>query len=407
MPKAEIRQRPPPLLSRNFATLLVAQASFGYAFSSFLMLPKFLVTVLDAGPVEIGRVMAVYSVATIVCILVMGVSVDRFGRRIFMTAGALLMAVASAAHVAVETIGPLIYSLRALQGCAFAMAFVGGATLTVDEAPPQRLGQAIALFGLTMLAMNGVAAASVEAIVAANGWSGAFAAASLSALVCAALSRAVRERRADGSPRKANGLWEVFRLPGLRYLLVVSATVGAAMSTMVTFHQPFALERGIASVSGFFVAYAAAAIFVRLGLGHVIDRAGRRRVAFRSLVAYAAVVVAMVGLDGVAALALLGLGLGAAHGFAYPSLNSLAVDGVRSDDRGKVMALFQGSFHVGFAAAAAGFGALAEAAGYPAIFYGGASCALVGLAVLAVSPAGRAGPVIGSPPKSPAEAVER
>jgi len=403
MSDAENRERPPPLLSSNFATLLVAQASFGYAFSSFLMLPKFLVTVLDAGPVEVGRVMAVYSVAIIACIPVMGVSVDRFGRRIFMTGGALLMAGAAAAHVAVDAIGPLIYLLRALQGCAFAMTFVGGATLTVDEAPPERLGQAIALFGLTMLAMNGVAAASVEVIVAMSGWSGAFLAAAASALLCAVLSRALRERRTDGAREEIHGLLQVFRSPGLRPLLLISAMVGAAMSTMVTFHQPFALELGIVNVSGFFVAYASAAIFVRLALGHVIDRAGRRRVALRSLMGYAFVVVAMTALDGPTLLALLGVGLGAAHGFAFPSINSLAFDGVRSDDRGKVTALFQGSFHVGFAAAAAGFGALAEAVGYPAIFYGGGACALVGLLVLAASPAGRARPVVGSLPDSPAE----
>jgi len=407
MSRFENRERPPPLLSGNFLTLLVTQASFGYAYSSFLMLPKFLVTVLGAGPVEVGRVMAVYSVATIACIPFMGVSVDRFGRRIFMTGGALLMAVAAAAHVAVGAIGPLIYALRALQGCAFAMAFVGGATLTVDEAPPERLGQAIALFGLAMLAMNGVAAASVEAIVAVSGWSGAFLAAASSALVSAALSRALRERRVAGPPEHARGLLQVFRSPGLRSLLLISVMVGAAMSTMVTFHQPFALERGIANVSGFFVAYASAAIFVRLALGHVIDRAGRRRVALHSLGVYALVVAAMAALDGPAVLALLGLGLGTAHGFAYPSINSLAIDGVRSDDRGKVMALFHGSFHVGFAAAAAGLGALAEALGYPAICYGGGACAVVGLLVLAASPAGRAGPVIGSLPDSAAEGPAR
>ena len=218
MADAEMREKPRPLLSRNFATLLVAQASFGYAFSSFLMLPKFLVTALGAGPVEIGRVMAVYSMATIVSMPLMGVMVDRFGRRVFMTAGALLMAVASAAYVAVDDIGPLIYALRAVQGCAFAMVFVGGATLTVDEAPPDRLGQAIALFGLTMLSMNGVAAASVEAIVTASGWPLAFLAASAAAILCTALSRALWERRSAEATLPANGLWRVSRRQPLRHL---------------------------------------------------------------------------------------------------------------------------------------------------------------------------------------------
>ena len=46
MPSSAAR---PPLLTRRFAALLAAQAGFGYAFSSFLMLPKFLVTELAAG----------------------------------------------------------------------------------------------------------------------------------------------------------------------------------------------------------------------------------------------------------------------------------------------------------------------------------------------------------------------
>ena len=56
--------RTPPLFRRNFVTLLAAQATFGYAFSSFFMLPKFLVTELGASPVEIGLVAASYSTAT-------------------------------------------------------------------------------------------------------------------------------------------------------------------------------------------------------------------------------------------------------------------------------------------------------------------------------------------------------
>jgi MFS family permease len=165
--------------------------------------------------------------------------------------------------------------------------------------------------------------------------------------------------------------------------------MGAAMSAMITYHQPFALALGIENVSGFFVAYALAAIIVRAGLGHFIDRAGRRRIAITSLCLYAFVVTAMAQLASVAGLVLLGVGLGVAHGFFYPALNSLAIGGIRGDERGKVMALFHGAFHVGFGGAALGFGALAESAGYPPVFYGGGSCALVALIALTASRAGR------------------
>jgi MFS family permease len=385
MSDGAIRGKPPPLLSRNFATLLVAQASFGYAFSSFFMLPKFLVTELSAGPAEVGRVAAAYGAAVIVLIPAMGVLVDRFGRRRFMTIGALLMAAVSGSFAVVSEVGPLMYSLLAAQGFAFAMVFVGGSTLAVDEAPAERVGQAIALFGLTMLSMNGVAAAGVEAIAASVGWQWAFIAAAAGAVVCALLSRSLSDGGIAGREEETSGLWQVVSRPGLVPIWVVIALVGAAMSSMVTYHQPFAIALGIENVSGFFVAYALAAIVVRAGLGHFIDRAGRRRVAIAALCLYSLVVAAMAKMTGVAGLALLGAGLGVAHGFFYPALNSVAVGGIRGDERGKVMALFQGAFHVGFAGSALAFGALAEIAGYPPIFYGGGLCALVALIVLAAS----------------------
>jgi MFS family permease len=95
----------------------------------------------------------------------------------------------------------------------------------------------------------------------------------------------------------------------------------------------------------------------------------------------------MAKLDGVTGLALLGMGLGVAHGFFYPALNSLAIGGTPSEERGKVMALFQGAFNVGFSGAALGFGWLADAIGYPPVFVVGSLCALVALGLLVLTPA--------------------
>jgi predicted MFS family arabinose efflux permease len=357
------------------------------------MLPKFLVTQLAAGPVEVGRVAAAYSVAVIVFIPAMGILVDRFGRRVFMTSGALLMAALSGAFAWVGEVGPLIYTLRAAQGLAFAMVFVAGATLAVDEAPPERIGQAIALFGLTMLAMNGVSAASVEAISTSAGWPWAFAAAAASAALCSLLSRALRDGDVAKQGGESSSLWQVLVRPSLVPSWIVVALVGAAMSAMLTYHQPFAIELGIANVSGFLVAYASAAIFARVGLGHLIDRAGRRRVAIAALCLYTLVVSAMAQLGSATGLALLGAAFGVAHGFFYPALNSLVIGGVRGGERGKVMALFQGAFNVGFGAAALGFGVLAENSGYPPVFYAGGSCALAALLLLAASPERSSGAV--------------
>jgi predicted MFS family arabinose efflux permease len=269
------------------------------------------------------------------------------------------------------------------------MVFVGGSTIVVDEAPAQRIGQAIALFGLTMLAMNGVAAAGVEAISSTAGWPFAFAAAACTATICALLSLGLRDGGVGVREESAASLWQVMSRPSLVPMWLAIALVGGAMSVMVTYHQPFAIDLGIENVSGFFVAYASGAIFVRVGLGHLIDRAGRRRVAIGSLCFYALVVASMAHLGDATGLVAMGFGLGIAHGFFYPALNSLVIDGVRSDERGKVMALFQGAFHLGFATSALGFGWVAESHGYPPVFNGGGLCALAALVVLVASNAQR------------------
>ena len=131
-------------------------------------------TQLHAGPAEIGHVTALYGLFVVCCLPTMGVVVDRFGRRDFLTAGAVVMALASLAFVAVDRVGPLLFVLRAIQGMAFSMAFVAGATLAVDEAPPERLGQAIGIFGLTFLAMNAIAPAASEEIALRAGWPATF-----------------------------------------------------------------------------------------------------------------------------------------------------------------------------------------------------------------------------------------
>ena len=61
-------------------------------------------------------------------------------------------------------------------------------------------------------------------------------------------------------------------------MAVVAAVWGAAFGAMFTFSQPFALELGITRVRGFFIAYTAAALFSRLGIGGLADRVGRLRV---------------------------------------------------------------------------------------------------------------------------------
>lgn len=372
------------LFTRSFVALLATQACFGFSFSSFFLLPTFMTRELAAGPDDIGRVTACFYVTAVLLGPWMGSVVDRRGRRRFLTAGALLMAAVSLGFVAVDGMGPLIYALRALQGVAFAMAFVAGSALAVDEAPPERLALALGIFGLTMLSNNAIAPVAVEEIARHAGWAPAFVAASAAALLSAALSLRIRERVRAEPEAPIPRLLDVMRRPGAARVGLVIALAGAAFGTMFTFPQPFALELGMDRVRSFFVAYTAAALVARLGLGPFTDRLGRRPVSLVALALYAVSTAAAAQLESLG-LAAVGGAFGLAHGLFYPTFNALAVQDTGERERGKAMALFNGAFNVGYAGGVFGLGLLAESVGYPPVFRVGAACAAGAFAVLWLS----------------------
>jgi MFS family permease len=329
----------------------------------------------------------------VVGLLVMGVVVDRFGRRRFLTAGGLLMAAASLAFVTTSEFGPLLYALRVLQGLAFAMAFVAGAALAVDQAPSERLGQALGLFGVSMLAMNALAPVAVETLAMRLGWGPAFATAAAGALLCALLSRLLYEHphepAADAGPRS---LLRVARRPEQLRAGAVIALVGSCFGSLFVFGQLYAIEIGLHEVHALFTAYAIAALTVRLGFGQLGDRLGRIRVSAAALIVYAAGAFAMPELATLG-LAPIGAVFGLAHGLFYPTYNATVVDGAPPGERGKIVALFQGWFNVGMGAGSFALGLLAERSGYEAVFWVSGAGILLALGILLGGRRPRAGSI--------------
>jgi MFS family permease len=370
------------LFTRGFTALLVAQASFGFSFASFFLLPKFLVNELDQGPAAVGRVMSAFYVTSVVLSPLMGAVVDRRGRRVFLIAGALVQAATAAAFVAVHEMGPAIYLLRLAQGVAFSMAFVAGSALAVDEAPPDRLALALGVFGLTFLANNAVAPAAVELVAARFGWDRVFAMSALAALVCVALSLRIREAPRPAADVAIPSLFDVMRRPGALGIGAVIGLSGMTFGAMFTLHQPFALSLGIGPLRTFFVFYTLAAVTARLALGPFTDRLSHVRVSVAALALYGAAAFAMAELARTG-LAPIGAAFGLAHGIFYPTYNAVALEGSGPHERGKVMALFNAAFNTGVSTGTFALGLLAERAGYPPVFAVAGLCAWLALGVLA------------------------
>ena len=313
------------LWTRPFASVLVAGSAFGYSFSTFLLLPKFIVTHLGGSAADIGQVAGVFGVASVAAAPLVGLWIDRLPRRAFMAVGSALALVAALGFVAVDSVGPWMFVLRILQGVAFTCSLTAFPTLVAEIVPTSRLGEAVGLSGASMLVMNAIAPAIAEPLASTHGWGPCFVLAAVAAAVSLALLAGVDERRrvaaVDGSVR---ALVAVVTAAPARTVAVVVAFTALTFSAMFQFLQPYAIELGYERVGTFFVAYATAAVAVRVLCGWLPDRFGARRVASVAILAYAAVAAAAADLDG-RSLALLGLAFGTAHGVLFPSLTAMAL----------------------------------------------------------------------------------
>jgi predicted MFS family arabinose efflux permease len=361
--------------------LLLVQAAYGFSFSVFFLLPKFLKTELHATPDAIGSVSAAALGGAVLAVPFVSVALSRWNRKALLLIGTSLGALSSVGFFVVTEVTPWLYALRVIQGVSFAIVFNATATMVTEIAPPARLGQSIGLIGLAGLVTNAIAPAIGEPVATAYGWPATFAIAALMSALSGVLCLGIRvPHGAAEKPEKADGAAHPFS-PRTLVIFTVSALAGAGLGTMFTFVTPFALERGMAHVSGFFIGYTLAAVAVRLTLGQLADRVGRRVVSCAGLLIYSVTVLATARLDH-GWLEYLGAALGLAHGLLYPALNALALEHSAPPQRGTLMVCFNGAFNVGNGSAIVLLGLFANAHGYPMTFLLAGTGTLLGILAL-------------------------
>jgi MFS family permease len=367
----------------ELGALIVAVVAFGFAHSAYFLLPKFLALELHADASQIGVYSSAMWFANVALVPFAGVWIDQRGRLPFAYLGAGVLALTCAAFLAVDRLGPFLLVLRIAHGVAFTFFFVATQTLAADLAPPARLGQVLGYYGSAFVLTNAAAPAIAEWTAARAGWPVVFGATAALAVLSGALLLFVRDGRptphADAPP--VPGIGAALARPGFARVMCVSAAAGVSFAAMFTFHEPFALSLGIERVSDFFIAYSIAAGIVRGPLGSLADRAGRMRVTRFSLAIYGIAAFAMMGLAHLG-LVFTGALLGVAHGLFYPALNAVALEGAGSDVRGKVTALFNGAFNVGFSFGSLGLGYVALGLGYGPVFGLAGVCSLAALGLL-------------------------
>ncbi len=370
----------PPIYTRAFLVSGFANLLFFLSLNGYNLLPLY-IKHLRGSEAQIGFIMGMNSLASILFQPLAGLAIDRFGPKRFLYLGALISLAATGGFLVSDALSTVFPVLRFLHGVGFSFYFTANFILVAEIAPPGRRAEAIGIFGTTGLLSMALAPALGELVIAHLGYPAFFwAALALGAGCLAATGRVpgVRPAAAVGGPLH---LRRLLRGRRVRASLAVAGMFGLALGTIFVFIPTYAKSVGIVRLRAFYLWYTGAAIAVRLVGGRFVDALGPRRIIPPSLALQAMANLVLVFLESSLTLGLAGFLGGVAHGFLYPAFSVLVVELVAAEHRGKMIGLFSSVIGAGATLGALILGVVAGAWGYPVIFGVAILATLVGLVV--------------------------
>src|SRR5262249_43646848 len=354
----------PALLTGPFLLTTVANFFFFLSFASYFLLPLH-VRALGGNESVIGMVMGAAGLASLAILPLVGLSIDRLGRRLFLLLGAAGMTAASAGFLFVDHIGPMLFILRMVQGLSFAAAFTATTTYAAEFAPVGRRAQALGVFGLSTLLTHAIAPTVGEEIVHRAGFHALFAV----TMAYTTIALLLALRLPSGAASRVVGTPSGRRFRPIHW--VVAGTMplaGMGFGTVMTFMPTYVTSEGFGRVAFFFAAYTATAILTRLVGAGLSDTLGRRRVILPTLLTLGLSIFWLAFVHSVPLLVAAGPLFGTAQGVSYPTLHAFLVDLASEAQLGRSQALFNGAFNLGVTSSAFGFGFVAEHFGHRPMF---------------------------------------
>jgi len=372
------------IFSKDFVLILTVQTLYGFNFSGFFLLPKFLTLSLNASAYDIGNVTAAQGIALMAGYILIAFIPEGFQWKKLIMAGALMGSLSALGFLWVDSIGPFLYFLRFLQGFSFALLFTSGGTIISMIAPPEHLGRILGYSGLTMIITNGLSPFVFESLAALHGWRVLFIASAVFSFLAFIFSLFINVSSKDHNIYRDGKKDQSTLKESIIYIFLVLIISGAAFNILFTYYQPFALIKGITLLSPFFIGYMITSGGSRLLLGGFADKFGKIKIAMPSFFITGLSLIVIVFLDRnlswlmVVSGSLLGLG----HGLFFPSINAYILERVPLHSKGRFMAFFLGSFNIGFSFGVWGVGTIIKDIGYKKVFIFTAMLVLLGVVLL-------------------------
>lgn len=362
------------IVSPHFA--LLWGGTFIFFLSFYLLLPALPLYARTLGIPEsqIGFIIGLFAVSSMVVKPVAGWAADRWGRKPLMLAGAALFVCASALYGWSVTVGALL-AVRIVHGAGMGLYPTASASMVADLASAARRGEAMGLWGAAgnvALALGPLCAVWISD---RWGFGWLFAVSTAVALTALALTGLLRDTLS--TPVRVPFGFSSLLSPAVGFPCAIVFCLMTSYGVQAAFLPIYAQSRG-ANPGVFFLVLALVVAGVRGYAGQLSDRIGRVPVAATGMALVAASLATLAAGGGLVALATAGVLYGFGFGTAQPALMAWTVDLVTPAERGKAMGTYYTALELGITSGAIGFGMGLPRSIFPIMFAAASALALLG-----------------------------
>jgi len=372
------------LYNPSFITMAFSNLFTVSSFGTFFLFPL-LIASYGGSKSDIGIIMGVFALSSVLCRPWISNMIDRVGRKRSYTIGCSIMSVL-----------PLIYLLfrgnlshfylflilvRIVHGVGLAICFTASFTYIADIVPEGRLNEGIGMFGVTGLTGLAIGPVIGEILITEFGSSVFFLAATGMATIGLIIHLPLSESFVHDSQKSFQSFFAVFIKRKMLFVALLAFLFGFGLAASGNFVSPFAKEQGIVFISLYYISYSLAAVLTRLLGGRLADRIGEDRIIPYALTLSGGGLLILMFLGGNAILVFSGLMSGCGHGFLFPCLNSLAIRNEPIDTRGKITGVFTGGIDAGAFVGSIILGYIGQWAGFQALFFAAGLTLLLGIGI--------------------------
>lgn len=328
--------------------------------------------------------MGMAAMATIITTPSVGIAIDRFGKKWFLAAGGIVMALTTLPFAYMDTLSYLFPFLRILHGAALSLCFVSAGTLIADVSSVSKRSQAIGLFGIFSI-INFALAPSVAKVFVDNfGFREFFIFDSFFGLMAFLIALFIAEPVKSSNSGLSGNYISVFLKKGVVVAASALFVAGMGFVTVITFVPVFAGRISVDQYEIFFIAYTLSVIAIRIFGGWIPDKYGKKKASIPAFFVYAASILLLGFADNWIELLLSGALFGMGHGLFYPAVYALVIDLTSEIERGKAISICSVSFTSGGMLGVFIYGVVADLWGFQMMFeiLGGAT--VIGFLIFSV-----------------------